>query len=149
MDFAISLFVFFTLIAYVLCSKVKESNGYFTAKAEEIELKRVNLLINGDKEFNYLKKHMNTIVENGWCSDWEAHFIMAKEGYAFPKYFINTGRPEVTKRNMNKILELLRESHPELIIDIEGGISSIGASIYTVKAERREPEKVQKNGQGK
>lgn len=149
MDFAISLFVFFTLIAYVLCSKVKESNGYFTAKVKEIELKRVNLLINGDKEFDYGKKHMSTIIENGWCDDWTAHVIMAKEGYAFPEYYIHTGKPDAIERHMNEVLEALRGSHPELIIDMEGGRSCIGVYIYTVKAEKRNPEKVQKSGQKK
>lgn len=141
MDFAISLFVFFVLIAYVLCSKVKDSYGYFNVKADEAEQKRVNLLINGDAKFDPIDKLIKTKKANGWCSDYDGRIIMAKEGFAFPVYMIfNDGNREgALDEHMQKVLEALREAHPELIINFDKKQSATGSYEYHTRAERRVP----------
>lgn len=146
MDFAISLFVFFVLIAYVLCSKVKDSYGYFNVKADEAEQKRVNLLINGDAKFDPIDKLIKTEKANGWCSDYDGRIIMAKEGFAFPVYSIlnDSNIGGALDEHMQKVLEALRKAHPELIINFDKRQSAIGYYEYHTRAERRVPKSGQR-----
>lgn len=116
MDLAISLFVFFTLIAYNICKVAKDYAGYPDYLMREARAKRVNILVNGDAKFDKFKKYRE-VQDKYKCSLYDVDIYMAKEGFAETMYHSTTHiREELEEERMREIMVYLRKAHPELNI---------------------------------